>query len=89
MFVEKLAVKHQVSTSEVESVLTTRSNFREIEKGRKRGEDLYAAYGWTSTGRLLIVFFIHKPENSSALPISARDMTVSERRYYERQSRFN
>jgi len=38
----------------------------------------------TYEGRYLIVFFIHKHGNA-ALPISARDMTTSERRYYERQ----
>jgi uncharacterized DUF497 family protein len=50
-----------------------------------KGEDLYAAYGQTSGGRHLIVFFIRK-EQTAALPISARDMTDSERRYYERQA---
>ena len=35
-------------------------------------------------GRYLVVFFISKPQNM-ALPISARDMTNSERRYYNGQ----
>ncbi len=84
-FVEKLAAKHQVSTEEVEAVLFSRSHFRKAQKGRMKGEDLYAAYGKTNTGRFLIVLFIRKYE-TSALPISARDMTPSERQYYERQS---
>ena len=56
------------------------------EKGHVRGEDLYVAYGQTDGGRYLVVFFIHKHQ-SVALPISARDMTQSERRYYERQKK--
>ena len=34
---------------------------------------------------LLIIFFIRK-EQTAALPISARDMTDAERKYYERQA---
>ena len=85
-FIEKLEVKHQVSTYEVETVLSAGAHFRKAQKGRKKGEDLYAAYGKTDTGRYLIVFFIRKYQ-TSALPISARDMTSSERQYYERQSK--
>jgi uncharacterized DUF497 family protein len=64
-----------------------------VEKGRVKGEDVFAlltdgfafryeAFGQTSAGRYLVVFFIRKSE--AALPISARDMTDSERRYYEK-----
>jgi len=45
-------------------------------------EDVYEAFGQTQQGRYLVVFFIHK--TGAALPISARDMTASERRYYEK-----
>ena len=83
-FVGKLEAKHGVLTEEVEQVLFSRSHFRKAQKGRVKGEDLYAAYGRTSGGRLLVVFFIRK--HLAALPISARDMTDSERRYYERQA---
>lgn len=83
-FVEKLAVKHGVSTQEVETVLSQKFHLRKAQRGRKKGEDLYAAYGKTDTGRFLIIFFICKYQ-TSALPISARDMTSSERQYYERQ----
>ena len=84
-FVEKLAAKHQVSTEEVEAVLFSRSHFRRAQKGRRKGEDVYAAHGRTGTGRFLLVLLIRKYE-TAALPISARDMTQSERQYYERQS---
>ena len=79
-YVEKLAAKHGVTTSEVEEVLFGRPHIRFWEKGKVRGEDLYLAYGQTDAGRYLIVFFIRKP-HQTALPISARDMTDSERRY--------
>lgn len=83
-FVEKLQVKHGVETEEVEEVLFAKPHIRKAKKGSVKGEDLYAAYGQTDSGRYLIVFFIHK-ENATALPISARDMTDSERNYYDKQ----
>lgn len=83
-FVVKLEEKHRVFTDEVEAVLFNQPFIRRIEKGRIQGEDLYVAYGQTETGRYLVVFFVNK-KGHTALPISARDMTKSERRYYERQ----
>lgn len=83
-YVEKLAVKHGVTTEEVEEVLFGRPLIRFWEKGRVRGEDLYLAYGQSDTGRYLVIFFIRKSHNM-ALPISARDMSDSERRYYNGQ----
>lgn len=50
----------------------------------RRGEDVYAALGQTEAGRYLIVFFIVKARHH-ALVLSARDMTQSERRRYERR----
>ncbi len=83
-FIEKMAEKHGVTTDEVEEVLFSTPHIRRAEKGRVKGEDLYAAYGQTGSGRYLIVFFIHKHQ-TAALPISARDMTEAERRYYDDQ----
>jgi len=79
-FIEKLAAKHNVSTDEVEDVLFGSPFVRFWEKGEIAGEDLYLDYGQTDAGRYLVVFFIRKPQ-STALPISARDMTNSEGRY--------
>jgi uncharacterized DUF497 family protein len=45
---------------------------------------MYAAYGQTETGRYVIIFFIHKPP-MAALPISAREMSHAERKYYHDQ----
>ena len=83
-FVEKLATKHSVEKNEVEEVLANRPYFRFVAKGDRPGENVYSAMGQTDTGRYLIIFFIQKP-NRRALIISARDMTRTERRNYERQ----
>lgn len=79
--VEKLADKHGVSVSEAEQVLLSRPVVRKMSKGHVRGEDVYAAMAQISSGRYLIVFFINK-KRGVALPISARDMDSSERKYY-------
>ena len=82
-FVEKIQRKHGVSVEEIEEVITSKAHFRKAEKGRIRGEDVYAAYGQTSEGRYLIVFFIFKRPDC-ALPLSARDMSPTERTYSEK-----
>ncbi len=87
-FVDKIEVKHGVSTDEVEEVLFSKPHVRRAQKGRVKGEDLYTTYGQTDSGRYLIVFFIRK-EGAAALPISARDMTDSEEKYYDRQAESN
>ncbi len=85
-FVDKIESKHQVGTDEVEQILFGKPHVRREKKGKVKGEDLYVAYGRTDAGRYLIVFFVHKRQ-LAALPISARDMTESERRYYEGQKK--
>ena len=87
-FVDKIEIKHGVSTDEVEEIIFGKPHVRRSRKGNVKGEDLYAAYGQTESGRYLIVFFICK-EQTAALPISARDMTDSERKFYERQAESN
>src|SRR5262245_54142757 len=83
-YVEKIAVKHDVSTDEVEDVLFSHPHVRFTEKGRIKDEHLYTAYGRTAAGRYLVVFFVRK-HRTAAMPISAREMTPSERRYYREQ----
>ena len=87
-FVEKLADKHGVDQDEVEDVLFSAPHIRLAAKGHIKGENLYAAYGQTTEGRYLIVFFVHK-RRRVALPISARDMSASERSYYHDQKEAN
>lgn len=83
-FVDKLSFRHKVSIEEVEEVLGKSPVIRKVGRGHIKGENVYAAYSQIHNGRYMVVFFINKNRNS-ALPISARDMDKSERRYYERQ----
>ena len=81
--VEKLEKKHSVRQNEVIEVLENKPKFRFVEKGHRKGKNVYTALGQTYEGRYLIVFFVYK-RNGRALIISARDMTKSERRrFYE------
>ena len=82
--VEKIDRKHRVTQDEVRDVLKSSSHFRFVEKGHRRGENVYSAMGQTSAGRYLIVFFVRK-KTRQALPVSARDMTRGERRRYEKR----
>ena len=81
--VDKLEWKHDVYPDDVEQVFDNAPQYRRIERGKVRGEDLYTAQGQTDAGRYLIVFFMHK-KSGAALVISARDMTPKERRRYGR-----
>ncbi len=82
--VEKLGRKHEVDQQEVIDVFRNRPRFRFVEKGHRRGEDLYAALGQTDSGRYLTVFFVSKPD-ARALIISARDMSIQERKRHGRK----
>jgi uncharacterized DUF497 family protein len=82
-FVEKLEQKHGVSAFEVEEVLSSKPLVRGVAKGLTKNEDVYSALGQTFAGRYLIVFLIYKG-HGMVLPISAREMASSERRYYEK-----
>lgn len=82
--VEKIDRKHGVSRGEVCQAVLSHAMFRFVEKGHRRGENVYAALGRTEAGRYLIVFFIHKPDYR-ILVLTARDMTDAERRRYERR----
>ncbi len=81
---EKLWRKHRVTESEAEAIFDSDAHFRFVESGHRDGENVYAALGQSDGGRYLIVFFVFK-QNKHALIVSARDMTVSERRLYERR----
>ncbi len=82
--IEKLIVKHYVTQYDVEDVFFDRPKYRFVESGHRPNEDVYAVSGHTLGGRYLIVFFIHKKDNT-ALILSARDMDKQERRRYERK----
>jgi uncharacterized DUF497 family protein len=83
--VEKIDTKHGVSREEVRQVLHNPVvEFRFGEKGHRRGENVYVALSQTDAGRYLAVFFIHKPDHR-ILILTARDMTIAERRRYEKK----
>jgi uncharacterized DUF497 family protein len=85
-FLAKIEEKHGVSESEVYEVLRSSPLIRRAEKGKIKGEHVYAAYGQADSGRYLMIFFIYKGKGA-ALPISARDMSFAERRYYNDETR--
>ena len=82
--IDKLTTKHHVTQDEAEEIFFNRPRFRFVERGNRRGEDVYAATGQTDAGRYLVVFFILKPSHD-ALILSARDMDKKERRRHERE----
>ncbi len=73
--VDKLEVKHRVTTYEVESVFENDPSIKMLEKGHVAGENLYRALGQNDSGRYLAVFFILKT-TGDALVISARNMSA-------------
>ena len=81
--IEKLEVKHGVAVEDVEEVFMLGPAYRRGPRGKRRGENLYKAYGQTEAGRYLFVVFIYKLDRR-ALILSARDMTGKERRLYQR-----
>ncbi len=81
---DKLHHRHNVLVEEVEEILFNKPHIRFVERGHRKGENLYAAYGQTADGRWLVVFFVLKSKRE-ALVISARDMERKERRLYVRR----
>jgi len=82
---EKLVKKHHVSAREVRQALLNNPRFRFAEKGYIHGEDVYAAFSQTFGGRYLAIFFVFKPNENTAIIISARDMSQKERKSYGRK----
>ncbi len=82
--IEKLAKKHRVKTYEVEEALDWKPLFRLMNKGNRKGEDVFMALGKTQSGRYLSVLFIYNV-TKEAIIISARDMAKKERKLYERR----
>lgn len=82
--VQKLIWKHSVESDEVKEIFLNKPEFRFVEKGHRKNENVYAAFGQTNAGRYLICFFVHKTD-SRALILSARDMTDAEKKRYGRK----
>ena len=81
---DKLESKHNVMPYEVEEVLFNSPRIFFVEKGKKKGEDMYLGLGQNDDGRYLAVFFIYK-KNRVALVVSARDMDDKERKRYAKK----
>jgi len=71
-------------TEEVREIFLNNPKFRFIEKGHRKDENVYAAFGQTDAGRYLSCYFVYKNDRR-ALVLSARDMTDAERRRYGRK----
>lgn len=85
MIEDKLAAKHGVTVREARQVLLSQPRIRFAEKGNTAGDDVYAAFGQTYSGRYLVVFFVYKASTHTAIIISARNMEPTERRQYGRK----
>lgn len=84
-FRDKMMFKHHVDSREVEEVVFGKPFIVKIARGKIHNEHVYAAYGQTQAGRYLVVFFINK--GNAALPISSRDMTDAERKYFREKGK--
>lgn len=82
--VDKIGTKHGVSQEEVRQILQGGAMFRFVEKGYRQDENVYAVLGRTRAGRYLVVFFVHKTDQR-ILILTARDMTIAERKRYEKK----
>ena len=82
---DKLEWKHNLTACEARQVLVNKPRFRYTEKGFLPGDDVYGAFGQTYAGRYVVVYFVYKPDNKTAIIISGRDMTPAERRSYGRK----
>ena len=82
--VEKLQEKHSVSQDEVEQAFAGKPRYFRGPRGKRRGENVYYAFGQTAGERYLVVTYIKK-KDGRALILSAREMTDKERRRYQRK----
>ena len=76
--VEKITSKHSVTPEEVEEAF-----FNPPYKVRKASSGKYLLYGRSESGRYLFIVFAWKEHKVKV--ITARDMTPTERRYYQRK----
>jgi len=58
--VDKLSWKHGVDIYEVEALFENSPRIRFVEKGDRKGENVYVAMGQTDGGRYLVCFYIRK-----------------------------
>ena len=73
---EKITQKHQLGRQEIEEVFENNYHVR-------RWEDLYYAYGQSVAGRYIFVVLLPLGQHRVHV-VTARDMTLTERRLYLR-----
>lgn len=56
--VDKIEHKHNLTTEEIEEAFYNRPKYRNAQKGKFKGKDLYYAYGRSDNGRFLFIVFI-------------------------------
>lgn len=83
---DKIIWKHDLQLHEVEETFFNQPYFEFVERGYRRGEDVYAVLGRSASGRYLIVYFIFKKRTRQALILSAHEMTRKERKHYEKHN---
>lgn len=77
--------RHHVSPYEVEEVVFDDPLMRVEKAGpaeRNPDETIYRIYGRTEAGRYLCAVLLEHESGDTALPLTARDMTNTERRRY-------
>lgn len=80
---DKITRKHNVSVEEVYEVLCNSEHPPHIRRSSK-GQHRYLAMGQTDAGRYLTIVFIKSASNVCKV-LTAREMTNSERRWYQRR----
>lgn len=81
--------RHGISPKEVEEAAFDNYNVvQTLKKPREIPGRIYRLLGRTSDGKLLVFIFIYEGRGV-AYPVTAREMTPAERRYYFGRERFS
>ena len=83
--IEHIESRHQVSPEEVEDIFYNNPHIR-ISNSQPNDPLRYLAFGQTDEGRYLMAVFIKTPDGNIK-PFSAREMTVAEKRDYNKKRR--
>lgn len=78
---EKILYKHGVTQEEVEEVI-----YKPKSEARKHGSNRYLVFGQTQDGRYLFIV-LDEEEKGIFTPVTARDMTMSEKHAYKKRQR--
>ena len=70
--VQKLVWKHSVETEEVREIFLNNPKFRFIEKGHRKDENVYAAFGQTDRGKIFVLLLRSQTRRSRSRFVSER-----------------